>query len=182
MRETRLDGAVASLEGVIISIRNARRLVLKVANVVRRDLIGEAREFGGGLHFGKVGDEFGGRRQDLPAVSRKGSRIAIPLNMHQRPGGGAGGVGDLGAREHAGDFFLARGRVKHIDAGAHPLALTDPVHPPMGVGAGGDLGAVGDDHHLGAGGQAPQPLTNGVGHRAANTLINLIEDHQRLIV
>ena len=50
----------------------------------------------------------------------------------------------------------------------------------MGVGAGGHLRAMGHDQHLGVRSQPPQAQAHRVRHSAADALIDLIEDHQRL--
>ena len=70
--------------------------------------------------------------------------------------------------------------VEGLDGGADALAVAGLGDPPVGVGAGGDLRAVGDDQHLAVAGQALQAQAHRVGHRAADALVDLVEDHQRL--
>ncbi|MNV93120.1 hypothetical protein D3C71_1877720 [compost metagenome] len=50
----------------------------------------------------------------------------------------------------------------------------------MGVAARGDLGAVGHHQDLSALRQALQASAHGLGHGAADALIDLVKDHDRL--
>jgi hypothetical protein len=54
--ETRLDVEVAALEGVVFPIADRRGVLLVVAQVVARQLVGQALQFLDGLGFGEVGD------------------------------------------------------------------------------------------------------------------------------
>ena len=70
---------------------------------------------------------------------------------------------------------------QHLDARCAACSPSPSLdHAPVGVGAGGDLRAVGDHQHLGLAGQPLQPQADRVGHRAADALVDLVEDHQRL--
>jgi hypothetical protein len=88
---------------------------------------------------------------------------------------------DLGARQHAGDL-LAPARVGKLgDAGRHAPAavervLADEVVPRR---ARGDLRGVGDGHHLHAAAEAREPHADGVGDRAADAGVDLVEDQRR---
>src|SRR4030095_11640783 len=73
--------------------------------------------------------------------------------VHEGAGGGARGVGDLGAGQHARDLLLALGGGEVFDGGADALALPRLGDPPVGVGAGGDLGRMGGDQDPRRGGQ-----------------------------
>src|SRR5260221_7212437 len=81
------------------------------------------------------------------SLPRRGGReqFALSSRPHQRARGGAGGVGDFGAGEHAGDLFLAGLAGEDFDGGAHLFALPDLADPPLGVGPGGDLRTMGED-------------------------------------
>src|ERR1700683_5581298 len=108
------------------------------------------------------------------------SATAFGSGMHQRAGGGPGRFGDLGAGEHAGDLLLTVLGGEDVYVGPDLIALPYFDHPPMAVSTGGDLGAVGDDENLGVSGEALQAQADRVGDRAADALVHLVEDHQRL--
>ena len=103
------------------------------------------------------------------ASSVRGSLVSA---RDQRAGGGAGGVGDFGAGEHAGDLLLAGLGGEGRDGGGGGAGAGGLGHAPLGVGAGGDLGAVGDHQHLAGGGQRLEPRAHRVGHCAAYALVH----------
>src|SRR3569832_1840398 len=65
--------------------------------------------------------------------------------VHQGARGGAGGVGDLGTGQHAGDLLLAVGEAERLDGGAQTHTHANQNKTPERLGAGGDLRRVGDD-------------------------------------
>ena len=84
------------------------------------------------------------------------------------------------AGDFAGDLFLAGLGVEGVDGGGGQPARIGLAHLPVGMPPRRDLGAVGDDQDLGAGGQVLQAFADGLGHGTADALIDLVEDHDRL--
>src|SRR6185312_6770775 len=74
----------------------------------------------------------------------KSSEAKSALDQGAR--GGAGGVGNRRAGEHAGDLLLPLGGRERLHAGRNRLSLAELEHAPLGVGAGGHLRRMGDDH------------------------------------
>ena len=106
--------------------------------------------------------------------------LLSPAALISALGGGARLGGDLGARQHARDLLAAALGGKLGDAGRDPLAAVERVLADEVVAAGPrrDLRRMRDRDHLRALREPRQPHADGVGDRAADAGIDLVE-HQR---
>ncbi len=67
---------------------------------------------------GESGDTVVPSATVVPGTKYRGRPPPLPLSiLHQMPGGGAGGVGDGGACQHAGQFLHALGDIEGFHAG-----------------------------------------------------------------
>src|SRR5690606_38693842 len=125
-----------------------------------------------GEGFGRA-TAFGYLSHPLPQGEKEGS-------ADQHPRRRARLIGDLGARQHPRYLFLTRAFFQHLDGGPRMTLHIRLADLPMRMTARRDLRAVGHDQHLRAARQALQAPANGLGHGAADALIYLVEDHDRL--
>ena len=114
-REAFFDFVVAQAQRIIFGVGDRRRVILVIAFVVRRDLLGQARQLAFGFRFAQLI-----RRTDLSPCSRASSLLRRILRLgfqDEATRRGPRFIGDGRARQHPRDLFDALLRRKLADAG-----------------------------------------------------------------
>ena len=168
--KARLDRLVALTQGIILGIRDQRRILLVIGSVVLRDLGGKCGQFGGGLEERQVLD----RRLCL-------LRHGLSLGPQEFVSLGSRRFGDLGTRQHARHFLAAALVGERLNARDHALRghLLHLGNQHVLRGTCRHLRAVGNGKHLEVLGEAREAPTDGIGHGAAHTGVDLVEDQGR---
>ena len=165
--KARLDRLVAPAQGVVLGVRDLRRVALVVEAVVAGDLGGERRQLPGRL-----------LARELLDRNRLGCGHARQADCgDQAFGGGARRLGDRRPGQHAGDLLAPLGSPQRLRRDRRAAAADGLLDPKMVVGAGGDLRRMGHDQHLDRLAEACQALADRIGGGAADPGVDLVE-HQ----